>query len=52
MNMKSLKIKSKKVGSMDLGGGSTQIAFPLQNNEIYVHSFLKYGVNEARYRYL
>jgi Golgi apyrase len=39
------------VGSLDLGGGSTQIAFPLENGELYTASFGKYGVNEARYRY-
>ena len=38
------------VGSIDLGGGSTQIAFPTVSGSIYVHSHLKFGINEARYR--
>lgn len=42
-------INAALVGSLDMGGGSLQIAFP-HNGDVYVHSFLKYGVNEARYR--
>ncbi|KAL3060562.1 hypothetical protein OYC64_015003 [Pagothenia borchgrevinki] len=53
----------KTVGSMDLGGASTQIAFAVQSNlsgpdylpvklygypyNVYTHSFLCYGKNEA-----
>lgn len=54
---------SKTVGSMDLGGASTQIAFAVQDERtgsdymhiklygypynVYTHSFLCYGKNEA-----
>lgn len=54
---------SKTVGSMDLGGASTQIAFAVQDEQtgpdymhiqlygypynVYTHSYLCYGKNEA-----
>lgn len=54
---------AKTVGSMDLGGASTQIAFAVQDDlngsdymhvklygypyNVYTHSFLCYGKNEA-----
>lgn len=54
---------SKTVGSMDLGGASTQIAFAVQDEltgsdymhiklygysyNVYTHSYLCYGKNEA-----
>ncbi|CAK6954377.1 ectonucleoside triphosphate diphosphohydrolase 3 [Scomber scombrus] len=57
---------AKTVGSMDLGGASTQIAFAVQDNltgpdylhvklygypyNVYTHSFLCYGKNEAEKR--
>ena len=40
-----------KIGSLDLGGGSTQIAFSRDDGSLYAASFAKFGVNEARYRY-
>ncbi|XP_028984303.2 ectonucleoside triphosphate diphosphohydrolase 3 [Betta splendens] len=59
---------AKTVGSMDLGGASTQIAFAVQANlsgpdymrvklygypyNVYTHSFLCYGRNEANKRVL
>lgn len=59
---------AKTVGSMDLGGASTQIAFAVQDDlrgpdylhvklygypyNIYTHSFLCYGKNEAEKRIL
>ncbi|XP_062254448.1 ectonucleoside triphosphate diphosphohydrolase 3 [Platichthys flesus] len=59
---------AKTVGSMDLGGASTQIAFSVQDDlegpdympiklygypyNVYTHSFLCYGKNEAEKRVL
>lgn len=59
---------SKTVGSMDLGGASTQIAFQVEDSgngpdylkvklygyhyTVYTHSFLCYGKNEADKRIL
>ncbi|XP_070691671.1 ectonucleoside triphosphate diphosphohydrolase 3 [Pempheris klunzingeri] len=59
---------AKTVGSMDLGGASTQIAFAVQDDlrgqdylqvklygypyNVYTHSFLCYGKNEAEKRVL
>ncbi|KAM9353681.1 ectonucleoside triphosphate diphosphohydrolase 3 [Symphorus nematophorus] len=59
---------AKTVGSMDLGGASTQIAFAVQENltgpdylkvklygypyNVYTHSFLCYGKNEVEKRIL
>ncbi|XP_030251001.1 ectonucleoside triphosphate diphosphohydrolase 3 [Sparus aurata] len=59
---------AKTVGSMDLGGASTQIAFAITDNltgpdympiklygypyNVYTHSFLCYGKNEAEKRIL
>ncbi|XP_045902027.1 ectonucleoside triphosphate diphosphohydrolase 3 isoform X2 [Micropterus dolomieu] len=59
---------AKTVGSMDLGGASTQIAFAVQDDlrgadymhvklygypyNVYTHSFLCYGKNEAEKRIL
>ena len=59
---------AKTVGSMDLGGASTQIAFAIADNltgpdympiklygypyNVYTHSFLCYGKNEAEKRIL
>lgn len=59
---------AKTVGSMDLGGASTQVAFAVQDDltgpdymhvklygypyNVYTHSFLCYGKNEAEKRVL
>lgn len=59
-------VRALQYGALDLGGGSTQIAFVPQSPppapweytldiftreyKIYTHSFLGYGFNEARYR--
>ncbi|KAI8053437.1 nucleoside phosphatase GDA1/CD39, partial [Syncephalis plumigaleata] len=65
-NLKSSDVRNT-VAALDLGGASTQITFrptttPLENSyniwlnsrkyDLYTHSYLRLGVNEARSRYI